>query len=494
MLCLTIGKEAFMVEKGSCIKEHLKKIGFMMPCGGNGLCGKCKIRANGAVSPITEQEKAMLTSAEIRDGVRLACFTYVEGDCSVSIPKETMHCAAIAEGVAVDGLEAPSWNYAIAVDIGTTTVAMVLIDGYGNILAKTTVANPQAAWGADVLTRAQAAAAGEGEKLTASIRACINEQIAALCQSAEMQTEQIDAMAVAGNTVMLCLYAGVPVDGLIRAPFRSASLFGLTQTASQCAVRGVRGDVPVYFPPCLDAFLGADFTCAMGAVGLLAHNQTALLLDIGTNGEMGLWHNGILCVCSTAAGPAFEGVGISCGMPAVGGAIEGVDVINQRLEYRVIGGGDIRGVCGSGLIDLLACLKQVQEVDENGCLLTQPYYVSHQVQLTQEDAQNLMVSKSAIRSGIDTLLHHAGITPSEVETVYLAGGFGSTLHIPSAVAIGLIPREMSAKIRFVGNAALEGARRFLFEGNVTAFPPIRKMDLATDAYFADAFIRHMKLD
>ena len=292
---------------------------------------------------------------------------------------------------------------------------------------------------------------------------------------------------------MLCLYAGEPVEDFLHAPFRSACLFDTTRTAVQCGIAGVYADVPVYFPRCLDAFLGADFVCAMSAVQLFEDNQSALLLDIGTNSEMALWHQGTLYACSTAAGPAFEGVGISCGMSAVCGAIARANVINHRLDYHVIGGGEIQGVCGSGLVDLLACLKQLQELDDNGHLLDASYYLSDKVHLTQEDVQGLMVSKSAIRSGIETLLYRAGITPSEVDVVYLAGGFGSTLHISAAVMIGMLPKELSSKIQLVGNAALEGARSLLWKDKRGSIPPMRKIDLATDPYFADAFIRNMAL-
>ena len=464
-----------------------------MPCGGNGLCGKCKVRVDGVVSPISEQEKSLLTIDEIKQGVRLACFTRIEGDCIVSIPDPTMRYAHISENTTTNDAPTASWNYAVVVDIGTTTIAAVLCDGYGRILEKTTVVNPQTAWGADVLTRAEAATAGEGERLTECIRACVNEQIAALCTTTQLELEKIDSLVITGNTVMLCLYTGETVEGFLCAPFRSACLFDTTRTAAQCGVAGVRADVPVYFPRCLDAFLGADFVCAMSAVQLFEDNRTALLLDIGTNSEMALWHQGTLYACSTAAGPAFEGVGISCGMPAVCGAIEHADVINHRLDYRVIGDGEIQGVCGSGLVDLLACLRQLQELDDNGCLLEDPYRLSDEVQLTQKDVHGLLISKSAIRSGLETLLYRAGITPDEVDIVYLAGGFGSTLHISAAVMIGLLPREISAKIQLVGNAALEGARRLLWKDKNDSIPLMRKVDLATDPYFADAFIRNMAL-
>lgn len=492
MPCVTIYGEEFIVEKGSCLKGILQSIGFPMSCGGHGLCGKCKVYVHGEVSALSEQERHWLTAEEIEQGIRLACYTYVEGECVVSLPRYDIVYADVPMDSDTANFDVPLWRYGVAVDIGTTTVAAVLSNGRGEMLSQTTVVNPQVAWGADVLTRAQAATY-EGERLSCAIQACVNKLVQALCYETHIETAEIDRLVITGNTVMMCLYTATSVSGLTRAPFMSECLFGEYRPAEQCGIQGLREDVQVYFPPCFDAFLGADFACALQAVGLCEQEKTALVVDMGTNGEMALWHQGELYACSTAAGPAFEGVGISCGMPAVCGAVDRAAVVNHRLECGVIGGGEARGICGSGLIDVLIGLKQLQEIDADG-RLDATFYLTADVRISQSDVEALLLSKSAIRSGIDTLLHTAGISPDAIESVYLAGGFGNALNVRSAVAIGLFPPCLSDRICFVGNAALDGARRLLGEKTMSVLPKVRNVDLATNPYFADAFMRNMNLN
>ena len=485
-----INENRYPAKAGDCLKNFLKKAGVLLPCGGNGLCGKCKVLVSGAVSPLCEQERSFLSENEVAQGIRLACFTYVAGDCAVSVPEnETERISAL-----IDAVNSCGQRYGIAVDIGTTTVVTALCDSNGCIVAKTSVVNPQVTYGADVLTRAQAAAGGGGASLARHIQRCVNEQIRALCSAVHIATEQIDAVVITGNTVMLHLFTETPVHELIQAPFRCDRLFGEHTTATQCGIEVLSPNTDVYFPPCIDTFLGADFVCALQSIELYKNDSTALLADIGTNGEMALWHNGTLYVCSTAAGPAFEGLGVSCGMPAIRGAIDRVTVVNQRLEYHILGECEAQGICGSGLMDALTCLRELQELDDAGQLLHNPYPLSDTVRLCQEDVYALLLSKSAIRSGIDTLIYTAGITEQEVDRVYLAGGFGNAIQAHTAATIGLLPRELSVKAQFVGNAALDGARQYLRKKDATTTPRIRKLDLATDPYFADAFIRNMKLD
>ena len=198
-------------------------------------------------------------------------------------------------------------------------------------------------------------------------------------------------------------------------------------------------------------------------------------------------------MCSTAAGPAFEGVGVSCGTPAMRGAIDRVTVVNQSLVPHIIGDGEAQGVCGSGLIDALIALSQIEELDSTGHLMSGVFQLSDTVQLSQDDIHALLVSKSAIRSGIDTLLYTAGISANDVDVLCLAGGFGTALNPHAVSAIGLLPKECCPKLHNVGNAALRGAMRFLWDARSLNITKSHKVNLATDAYFADAFIRNMTL-
>ena len=483
------GKE-YYVKENSLLKECMVKASVSLPCGGNGVCGKCKVYVNGAVSALTEAEHRFISETEIASGVRLACFTRVKGDCIIY----TVPCSAVNICVSTKNVlpaTQRSFHYGAAVDIGTTTVAAALYNDAGRCLSVASSVNPQVVYGADVLTRAQAAVNGRGQDLALAIRKCVTDVLRRLAISANLKTEDIGSVVITGNTAMLCLVTETPVDSMLTTPFSGCRLFGEILTPLTCGIPELADDATLYFPKCMDAFLGADFTCALLSADVCNQAETVLLVDIGTNGEMALWHNGRLYACSTAAGPAFEGVGVSCGMVAAEGAIDRVDVVNHRLIPHVIGGGEARGICGSGLVDALSCLLDTGEMDRIGVIAGDAYELTDAVSLTRDDIQSLMVSKSAICSGIETLCHSAGTSIADVKRLYLAGGFAQALNAHNAARIGLIPKELEYKTTVIGNAALDGASQLLFHPDLDQLPPCNKVELATDAFFADAFIRNM---
>ena len=487
---ITIMDREYEAEKGTLVKECLMHLGVPFPCGGNGMCGKCRVSITGVVNPLTEQEKQLLSDTDISKGIRLACFARIQGDCGIQIlPLDCVTVSAVSANVeGADG----EFSYGVAIDVGTTTVVAALYDGYGHNLAEASAINPQISFGADVITRAQAAAMGKSADLSTSICRCINDLLCQLSHDTGADTEAIQKVVITGNTAMLCMLIETPVDALLCAPFQSYRLFGEMLSAPRICFPVLSAEAQVYLPRCIDAFLGADFVCAMGAVGLTRSTDTALMVDVGTNGEMALWHNGQLYACSTAAGPAFEGVGISCGMVAAQGAIDRVKIANQSLVYHTIGGTAPIGICGSGLIDLVACLRDLDELDSMGAMMENEYPLCPNISLTREDIHAFLVSKSAIRSGMETLCHAAGVPIDAVQRVYVAGNFGSSLNLRNAVRTGLFCREWEGRIIPVGNAALKGASQRLFDQN-DDMPAVQKVELATDAYFADAFIRNMVL-
>ena len=480
------------VETDTLISDCLKSAKMALPCGGNGVCGKCKVVVMGNVSPLTNAEKNLLTQTEIDKGIRLACYTHILGDCTIqSLVAEVAQIQTSTHNVVTSGCTR-AFRFGAAIDIGTTTVAASLYDAAGRCLATATAVNPQIAHGMDVLSRVEAAVDGRGTELSAEIRTCIGEILHHLAESAHIDVSHIDSVVVTGNTVMLCLFTATAVESLLKAPFNSSRYFGEIVTASECGVLALAGNTPVYLPRCLDAFLGADLVCAVLSTGMCNGEESALLVDIGTNGEMALWHDNVLYVCSTAAGPAFEGIGVSCGTAAIKGAIECVEVVNDSLFAYTIGGGLATGICGSGLIDTLACLLSQEELDTEGTLSMESIRVTNSIYLTRSDVQSLILAKSAIRSGIDTLLFRAGITVKDVDHLYIAGGFGNTLNLHNAVRIGLLPNGFEYKASFVGNAALQGAAELLFKPYSDSILTWRKVELATDEFFADAFIRNMR--
>ncbi|MBR6051491.1 MAG: DUF4445 domain-containing protein [Clostridia bacterium] len=456
-----------------------------LPCGGHGKCGKCRVLAKGALSPTTATESERLTPAELARGVRLACQTKICGDCTIATISDAVTDSQILTDARAE-VAAPSplfKKYGVAVDVGTTTLAAELFAVDGTLLAECGRLNPQSVWGADVISRIEASMNGESEKMATAVCNSIDEIMNELAASAGVSTDDIDGLVITGNTAMLHFLTDTSPEPLSHAPFEAKRLFGETLTAEELGLKSTAGNTKIYLPPCIAAFVGADTVCALLATDLMS-TENALLADIGTNGEMGLWHDGKLSVCSTAAGPAFEGVGISMGMNGSGGAIDRVALDGDKLVPHVIGDIMPRGICGSGLIDAVACLIESGALDETGLLDDDPVEISAPVCLTQHDIRMVQLAKSAICAGIVTLLHEAALDEDDVAVFHIAGGFGSYLDIKSAGKIGLIPPALCDKVIIDGNAALGGAAMLLLDKNKMA----RAAEIAKEAAVVDLAI------
>lgn len=419
---------------------------FATPCGGKGLCGKCRVEADGALSPSTAEETAL--------GTRLACRTRLLGDAAVTLPApralQNIAASGLRPAFALDPL--PS-RYGLAVDIGTTTLAASLVSlPTGEVLASAAAENPQRAVAADVLGRIEAAMHGQAVMLQAQVWAAIDRLRAELMASLPSPVSVPDQAVVTGNTAMLYLLTKRDPEPLSHAPFTADHLFG-----HAVALPGFTA----YAPRCMGAYVGADITCALLASQLCSRHETALLADVGTNGEVALWHRGVLRVCSTAAGPAFEGAGLACGCGSVEGAIDRVWVEDGRLACSTIGGAPAVGLCGSGALDALAALLALGRLDETGRLPEGRACLAGDVYLSQQDVRNLQLAKGAVAAGIVTLCQSAGVAPGDVEALYLAGGFGRHIDLQNAAAIGLFPLALTHKAHVIGNAALAGAEMLL---------------------------------
>lgn len=457
---VTITKEGqtkeYAARRGQTILTLLQKnriSGIEAPCGGMGRCGKCKVEIVGR-------------------GEVLACKTLVADGMHIIIGKEKH--AKIAETgqchnqYATDALE----ETVAACDIGTTTVVCHLIDGIsGNIIATESAPNAQKNYGADVVSRIERAGAGELQKLHEVIAGQIETMLEKLCEKSHKK-KKIQRLAVAGNTVMCHLFAGISPEAIGVAPFMPEELFGKEYTGSSV---GIDCCEIVNILPCVAGYVGSDITADVLAAVPEDGGQW-LLLDIGTNGEMLLGNakDGYVC-CATAAGPAFEGAEITMGMPAADGAISSVICKDRSLYVGTIGEKEAVGICGSGLLDALAVFLEAGLMDESGMLMEveevpdelsgyigtyegQPcVWLSEKVCVTQEDVRNLQLAKAAIAAGIEILLKEKAFGYKDVTGVWLAGGFGSFLNTESAAKIGLIPKELLPVTEAVGNAAGEGA-------------------------------------
>lgn len=437
--------------------SHAKKLSALLeeagqqmphPCGGRGVCGKCAV--------LLEGEASLPNAAEERCGARLSCQAVIHGDAKVILPQSpAMH--QIEAGRSVVGVPSAPMPGRIgaAIDIGTTTLAMRLFDLMtGGCLAVTTMLNPQTTVASDVIGRIDAAMKGRLAALESAMEAAIKTMLRVACAQADCTPEAVASLVITGNTTMLYLLTGREPSTLSHAPFEADHLYG--------DILATKGRT-VCLPPCLHAFVGADTTCALLASGMLDRDETAMLCDVGTNGEIALWHRGQLYVASTAAGPAFEGAGISCGCGSIPGAIDRVWVQDGSLRIHTIAEETPVGLCGSGLVDAVAALLEMEIIDETGAMEEHAFSLAEGVSLTQRDVRALQLAKAAIAAGMDSLLQAAACPESEVTAVYLAGGFGSHMNIGSAARIGLISPALAERSRVIGNAALDGAAMLLLE-------------------------------
>ncbi|MEX0974625.1 MAG: ASKHA domain-containing protein [Bacillota bacterium] len=352
-------------------------------------------------------------------------------------------------------------------DLGTTTISGSLVDlSSGDRLVAGTRPNPQAPYGADVITRLTLAAMSNKNALTLQrlVLGSAADLLQSLCKQASLRVGDVTSGVFVGNTAMHHLALGLDVSGLCKAPY--------TPACREAGVVELPGLPPLYAVPVIASFVGSDAVSAALATSLCETSGTRLLIDVGTNSEVLLWHGGTLRVASAPAGPAFEGGEISCGMLARPGAIDSVRFDGDNLQVTTIGGVAPEGICGSGLVDAVAALLQSGVLDESGRL--QPrgplrrsviagdggatgFSIAPGVVLTQRDIRAFQLAKGAMLTAVDILLRDAGASPGEIDQVLLAGCFGTFLDKGSAVATGLIPPIEVSKVKGVGNAALAGA-------------------------------------
>ncbi len=445
-------------EEGEQILALLQRKGFYVPaaCGGRGACGKC------TVTVIKGDKKRRV----------LACRSRIDGDCSI-ITDEISGGAILADIRKIFRKPQEKKELAVALDLGTTTLAAEMVDlSDGSSRGVAAEWNAQAAYGADVITRAQFCA--ENPDGLQTLQHVIRKQTDELLGRMGTSRGEVKRLFVAGNTIMQHIYAGLDPVPIAKAPFTPQAYF--------------IGDEPkeegIAYAPCVAGYVGGDITAGLMASGLFERQERSLYLDIGTNGEMALGGaDGFLC-CAVASGPAFEGAGIRCGMAGTEGAVSHVRWEGEEPALEVIGGGAPRGLCGSGLIDLLALLTERRLISAYGLLLGPEeappgyerwlgedengngvFYLTEDrsVYLSAGDVRQLQLAKAAVAAGIAVLLKRAGLRAGELDRVYLAGGFGSYMDAKSAAAIGMLPAELTDRTVLLGNASLAGARMALLD-------------------------------
>ncbi len=463
-----------MEEKQSLLQILQKKGAFVSaPCGGNGKCKKCAVRfLKGATEP-TLKDREIFSDEQLADGMRLACLSYPVGEYEVEIPEkeEKMEILTGFENEKTTNEDknsnlSHSESYGVAIDIGTTTLAAVLLNLTTGKLCKTaSFVNHQRIYGADVISRIQASNNGKKWEMQKCIRQDLKGLILELVKMQNIQLQQIKEIVMAGNTTMCHLLCGYSCEALGIYPFKPVNTDFIKEKAGiLLGFKDMTADVTIL--PGISAFVGADIVSGIAFCHLMKDTKYRLLLDIGTNGEMVLCNNEKVYVTSAAAGPALEGGNISCGMASIPGAIAHVNMErNGTLDVKVIGNAEAFGICGSGMIDLLYELRKSKAVDEHGTLcdtfFDTGYQVTEKVKFCQNDIRELQMAKAAIRAGIDILIKKAGISLQDIETCYLAGGFGTQIDIKKASGIGLLPEKLKEKTISAGNTSLSGATEYL---------------------------------
>ena len=358
-----------------------------------------------------------------------------------------------------------------AFDIGTTTIAGYLLDSEdGRMLAVESRMNPQAQYGADVIMRANYALEHGTDVLSRCIREAVNEMLGVLAGDAGISREDIFQVCIVGNTCMHHLFLGIYPASLVHAPYTPAVSERLVLNAGDYGL-DVQRKAELIMLPDIAGYVGADTCGCLLALRQDQKDEISLMIDIGTNGEMVLGNRNLLVTCSTAAGPAFEGAKIECGMRGAAGAVDHVKYENGKWDYTTVGNQPAVGLCGSGLIDLVAGLLDAGMLDENGALSSgqekQGVFMmvpleqagnERGVYLTQKDIGEVQLAKAAIAAGIQMLMKRLGITEEEICSVYIAGAFGNYMDPVSAGKIGLLPAALVKKVKPVGNAAGEGAK------------------------------------
>ena len=505
------------IHTGATIFEAAAQAGIILNsvCGQKGTCKKCAVN----IEPDSKQV--------------LACQYNIQTDLTVTIPTSSR---LFEQKILAHGIEtkhkvqhdiykqytrtAPAEKIlGLAVDIGSTTVVAKLINlTDGQCLATEAALNPQTEYGDDVVSRiAYAKTDTELTQLHKAIIDCLNQLTEKLCRQTSTDQKHNYQICAVGNTTMNHLFLKLPVAQLGQAPYKTKYLDAKDTQPSQLPLL-INPAGNIHTAPNIAGFIGSDTTAVALAVDLDSDDETTLVVDIGTNGELLLATGSKIYAASCAAGPALEGARISCGSRAVTGAIEAVIINDNDIDLDVIGDSPPRSICGSGLIDAVAVLLDLAIIDSTGrfkkpeklpppilARITeqndQPAFIladtsDTKVILTQQDIRQFQLAKAAIRAGIKLLLKKLDLKDSDIKKILLAGAFGNYIRRESALRIGLLPDIPPERIHFVGNAAASGAQMILLSQKcrTRASKLARKInyvEIAHEPDFADIYAQSM---
>jgi uncharacterized 2Fe-2S/4Fe-4S cluster protein (DUF4445 family) len=479
------------VREGTRLLDVLHEYGIEFPCGGQGRCGKCKIKLLAGEIRKDPFHQQRLRSLGLDEPWRLSCLSI----CTSDLLLEVAQYGTIIQADETLFKFTPGRGLGIAFDLGTTTLVGQLLDlETGRILAVETAMNPQSKFGSDLVTRLEYALRNGSGEATSLIRQKVGMMVGQLMAG---KGGSFDKMVMVGNTVMHHFFCDLDIMPLSFYPFHSDHLEMVRFTSEELGWNKIQCDQICFYPP-IGSFVGSDILAGILATGMHLKEGYSVLIDLGTNGEIVIGNRDTLLCASTAAGPAFEGAAISCGMQATRGAIASIQATRNRWTCSVIGGGEPEGICGSGLIDAVAVMLKQGLLGEFGEILSgeSEVLIDAPVRLTRKDIQEFQLAKSAISTGLQILLRKLAITMDQVEQLYISGGFGSYINLDHVREIGMlnIPAD---RISRLGNTALIGAKMFLFDdpalaGSIQSM--ITHISLESEADFQDLYIQHLSFD
>ncbi len=457
-------KHVIECESGEKLSVLLMKNGIQAehPCGGNGRCGKCRVTVDGES--------------------RLSCKYIVEKDITVLID----HRDSILSPTGLTEEESSSYKTSLALDIGTTTVALALVSPDDKKVIRTLTAdNPQRVYGADVMSRLDFCRKNGVTQLHKLIIGCVNSMIENICEKSSP-----DTLYVTGNTAMLHIFFGVDCSEMAVSPYIPSFLASRSISAEEISISSVKKIVSI---PCISSFVGADIVSGLNFAEMPCKGKYNILIDLGTNAEIVLYAEDRLFCTAAAAGPCFEGANISCGMSAVNGAV--CSYIYGEKPVTV-GNAPVKGICASGLVDVIAELLEGGIIDSSGYMENEKFVIDGDVYLLRADIRNFQLAKSAVYSAVATLIKKAGITFRDVDTCYISGGFASSLNIKNAVSTGLLPVELALRCKCIGNSALAGTVKYICEKNDLSVFTENALyeDLSQNSFFRELFIKNINFN
>ncbi len=563
--------ESIEMRRGETVRDALYRAGVEVdtPCNGQGICGKCLVRVENPES-VPETPHPEIAPEQAADGIRLACQLKPRKDMTIHVlseyvrdeyrilegnryPDDRSDDEAAEKGPAEKAAQTRQWTPAakvvekdggywlcydresqqplsrwtpgkspkgLAIDIGTTSLVVTLMSlDTCQELSTASSLNPQIRFGHDVVRRIQAGSVPEGlAELSRCVRDGLNELIEEVCEDSKSDVNEIIDVVIGGNTTMLQLAAGIDPEPLGRVPFTVGIQSGQTYPADQFGL-AVHPEARIYVPSVVHAYIGGDISAGLLVChGFFDQSASVLFIDIGTNGEMGLNAAGKCLMTSTAAGPAFEGMGISSGTRAQLGALERVSTDGRTLTFKTIGNAPVKGICGSGIIDMTAALMKTGVIDGSGRMrrpgetegLSQEiaarlvelnekaaFHIEGDVYFTQDDVRQVQLAKSAIRAAMDILMAEAGIASAAVHRVVIAGGFGYSLRPENLEGIGLLPPGMASRVFFAGNTCRIGCVRLLRNVSNRRFlesrmQRVEHVSIETRPDFMDLYVESME--